>query len=326
MADSAEIRILGPVRVLRGPQEVDVGGGRQLALFALLAVHAGESVSTDRIIDELWGAEATASARRSVQSYVSRLRRSLGEVEGVELESSPGGYRLRVVEPAWVDSVRMEAALAAVPAGSPDDTLAAVDCAVELWGGQPLSGLEDYGWALAERGRLERLELDAQRRRSATMVGLGRLTDAVALLEVLVAAHPHDEDLVARLARCRYESTGSAAALRAIAAARTRLRQDLGIDPGPALADLEHQILDHDRQLDDPARSPTRGAPASRDWSPRELPGPLAREPRFGFVGRTREMARLDEIWRDVVDAGRPQVVELVAEAPARPQPPSRRR
>lgn len=300
------VRVLGPVEVWGRSGPVSLAAGRQMAFFGLLAAHVGASISVDRVIDELWGDQPPVHPRATVQTLASRLRSAVADVAGLSVASSEAGYRLEVDDPASIDAVRLEDAVTRATGAEPAAVLDAVVEAGALWRGEPYAGL-DGRWVVAERERLTRLALSAEKARTAALIDLDRHEEAATVLGGLVAAHPYDEDLVERLARCRYSQSGSADALAVIAEAGSRLREDLGVEPGPALAELEVQILDHRLEVEG-------SAPAESGQG--RLPTALGREGRFGFEGREEEIARLEATWKAASGDG-PQLVEIVGEAGA---------
>jgi predicted ATPase/DNA-binding SARP family transcriptional activator/class 3 adenylate cyclase len=243
-----EFRILGSFEVVGSAGLVDLRGAKRRGLLVCLVVHAGQPMSTDRLVEELWGDGDTQGAARTVQTYVSQLRKLL-DGEAVSLKTRPGGYELEV-DPEDVDAFRFEKAVTAA-GGQPDPArrLAMLDEAFASWRGPPLREFVGAEWADREATRLEALHLQALQRRYDTLLDLDRAGDAVAELETLVHAHHLDERLWAQLMLALYRSGRQADALAAYQQARRHLVDELGIEPGPELADLEHRILEHDPTL-----------------------------------------------------------------------------
>jgi DNA-binding SARP family transcriptional activator len=243
-----EFRILGPFEVLGSLGLVELRGAKRRGLLACLIVHAGQPLSTDRLVEELWGAGGSESAARTVQTYVSQLRRLLRD-EAANLVTGPAGYVLEV-DPAAVDALRFERALTAANAETdPTRRLTVLDGALELWRGPPLEEFAGAGWADREATRLDSRHLQALHHRSETLLDLGRAGDAVAELETLVAVHPLDEGLWKQLMLALYRSGRQADALATYQRARRQLVDELGIEPGPELTELEHRILAQDPTL-----------------------------------------------------------------------------
>ena len=267
-----EFRILGPFEVAGTDGVLELRGAKRRGLLACLVVHAGQPMSTDRLVDELWGESGSDGAARTVQTYVSQLRGLLHD-QGASLVTGPGGYVLEV-DPAHVDASRFERAVTAAGAESdPAYRLAMLDEALELWRGPPLGEFAGASWADRAATRLEALHLHALQRRYDALLDLDRAEDAAAELEPLVRAHPFDEGFWSQLMLALYRSGRQADALAAYQQARRHLINELGIEPGPQLIELEHRILDHDPTLAPTVPSvadhatPARGA--GDGWRPR---------------------------------------------------------
>jgi predicted ATPase/DNA-binding SARP family transcriptional activator/class 3 adenylate cyclase len=318
-----EFRVLGPFEIVGPAGPVDLRGAKRRGLLACLLVHAGQPMSTDRLVDELWGDDSSEGATRTVQTYVSQLRKLFGGGEAT-LRTRPGGYVLEI-DRADVDAYRFERAVTASSAErNPARRLATVDDALELWRGPPLGEFAGAGWADPEAARLEALHLQAQQRRYDALMELDRAREVVAELELLVSAHPMDETLWAQLMLALYRSGRQADALGAYQQARRRLVDELGIEPGPELAHLEHRILDHDPFLvspDSQATAGTRRAPAcdgTDSWYPRsflltdivESVSLWERDP----TGMSYAVARHDVLIRDAVSASGGELVRAKGE------------
>jgi predicted ATPase/DNA-binding SARP family transcriptional activator len=270
-----EFRILGSFEVVGTTGPIEVRGAKRRGLFACLVVHASQPLSTDRLVEELWGDAGSNGAARTVQTYVSQLRKLL-HGESAHLETRPGGYVLEI-EPGDVDAYRFEQAINT--AGSEPDParrLAALDGALRLWRGPPLGEFAGAGWADREATRLETRHLQALQHRYDALIALDRAREAAGELELLVSAHPLDERLWTQFMLALYRSGRQSDALAAYQLARRHLIDELGIEPGPELADLEHRILSHDPTLAGPthrrATTDEHGAPAERTtdrWYPR---------------------------------------------------------
>jgi DNA-binding SARP family transcriptional activator/ABC-type branched-subunit amino acid transport system substrate-binding protein/streptogramin lyase len=270
-----DFRILGPLDVREGEREVPLGRGKQRALLALLLLHRDQVISTDRIVDELWGERPPPTAAKIVQNHVLQLRRALanGGSAGAALITRGRGYLLRV-EPGRLDLDTFEQlveagerALAAGDAAQAADTLRE---ALALWRGPPLADFTYEQFAQAAIGRLEELRLAALERRIEADLALGRHGDVVGELKELVSAHPLREGLRAQLMLALYRSGRQAEALDVYRDARRALVEELGIDPSPALQELEQAILRQElppppeRPPPEPAgRFPARG----RAWT-----------------------------------------------------------
>jgi predicted ATPase/DNA-binding SARP family transcriptional activator len=242
-----DIRILGMFEVVGTGGPVAVRGAKRRGLLAYFIVNAGRPLSIDLLVEELWGEGAAEGAGRTVQTYVSQLRRLL---EGdARLQTRPGGYTLEI-EPTDVDARRFErAVLAAGEMTDPSQRLAKIDDALTLWRGPPLAEFTGAGWADREARRLEAIHLDAVKRRHDALLALGRAGEAVAELEPLVRLYPLDEGLWAQLMLALYRTGRQGDALRTYQQARHHVVDELGIEPGAELAELERRIFGRDPGL-----------------------------------------------------------------------------
>jgi DNA-binding SARP family transcriptional activator len=190
-----EFRILGPLEVRHEGRPVHIGGAKERALLALLLLHAGEPVSVDRLIDELWGASPPATARKSVQVRVAGLRRA---VRGDVLLTRGDAYLVRL-EPNQLDLQRFEHLLSeadrALAAGDPSAAVATLDGALVLWRGPPLADFAYESFAQPAIARLEELRVRALELRVEAQLELGLHARVIVGLEDLVAAHPFRERL-----------------------------------------------------------------------------------------------------------------------------------
>jgi len=271
-----DFRILGPLEVRDGGRAIPLAGGRQRALLALLILNANERVSRDRLVEELWGQTAPATARKVVQNHVSHLRRALGDGT---LVTQGSGYLLRL-EPGSLDLDRFEQLLAdgrhALDHGDPQQAAELLREALALWRGPPLADLGFESFAQGEIARLEERRVFAIEERIEADLELGRHSDLVAELESLVSKHPLRERLRGQLMIALYRSGRQSEALTAYQEARQTLVGELGIEPGRPLRDLHQKILNQDPSLD--------LAPGVE--SPVETP-------RGAFVGRRAELTEL---------------------------------
>ena len=274
-------RILGPLEVDDDGRSVELGGARQRALLAILLLHRNEVVSADRLIEELYDGRPPPTAAKSLQAHVSRLRGALRPED--RLHTRPGGYVLEVA-PDELDADRAARLLAegrkARGAGDQDAAAMSFDSALGLWRGRPLTDVAYDGFAQDEIARLDELRLECLEERLETDLERGRHAEVVGDLERLVAEHPARERLRGQLMLALYRSGRQADALAAYQDARRALLDELGIEPGRALQELERAILNHDRRLDAPVsiEAPDRS----------EHPG---RRAAGVFVGRERELA-----------------------------------
>ncbi len=240
--------ILGPLEAWENGSELELGPGRQRALVTLLLLHANEVVSTERLVDELWGDRPPATATKVVQGYVSQLRKALPDNV---LQTRPTGYVLRAGE---TDAGQFERLVGQARAQKPAEAVSTLERALELWRGSPLADVEYEAWAQPEIGRLEELRLEAIEDRLDAELQLGRHYAVLPRLEALVAEHPLRERLRGLLMLAYYRAARQADALEAYADARRSLVDELGIEPGPELQDLQRRILAHDPELGPVAR------------------------------------------------------------------------
>jgi class 3 adenylate cyclase/DNA-binding SARP family transcriptional activator len=245
-----DFRILGPLEVREGGRELELRGGKQRALLALLLLNANRTLATDRIVDELWGDDVPESAQKMVQIYVSKLRKVL---TGGPLQTRPPGYSL-VLEAEDVDLYRFEAlvarARASLDAARADEASAGFRAALDLWRGPALAEFASEPFAAAEGPRLEEARLSALEGRLEADLQLGRHGDLVGELEALAARYPLREGLRRQQMLALYRSGRQADALAAYQEARRALADGLGIEPSPALRELERGILRQDAALD----------------------------------------------------------------------------
>jgi predicted ATPase/DNA-binding SARP family transcriptional activator len=274
-----EFRVLGPLEVVVGDERLALGPPQQRAVLAMLLIHAGEVVSTDRLVDALWGETPPPSARQALRLYVSRLRRIMKAEPSVLMTMRPG-YTL-ATRADQVDAARFERALAEARA---TDDPATVDLvlgeALALWRGPAYADSGYAEFAAVEIRRLEELHLEAADRQVAAQLQLGRHGEVLGRLEQLVADNPLRESLRASQMLALYRSGRQAEALRVFQEARRLLGEELGIEPGEELRRLEEQILLHDAAL--------AAVPA---FSRHNLPTPAA-----GFVGRAQELTEVSAL------------------------------
>jgi predicted ATPase/DNA-binding SARP family transcriptional activator len=248
-----EFRILGPLEVRRDGHAVVLGGGRPRALLAVLLLRANEPVSAERLAGALWGEDAPTGAARTVQVYVSRLRRALGDE--TLLATTPAGYRLRV-DPGELDSAHFERLLEdgrrALSEGRAGEAGALLRDALALWRGPPLADLAYAPFAQAEIARLDEQRLAALEARVEADLAAGRHAELVGELQRLVSEHPLRERLHGQLMLALYRSGRQADALQAYQDARATLVDQLGIEPATELRDLHQAVLTHAPRLDMP--------------------------------------------------------------------------
>ncbi|WP_404380796.1 winged helix-turn-helix domain-containing protein [Knoellia locipacati] len=243
-----EFRLLGPLAVSVDGRPLPLGGPKQRAVLALLALHAGEVVSVERLIDTVWAGEPPGTARNTLQTYVRHLRRIVG---GDRIQYRSPGYVLVVAEDE-VDVTRFTALLGRGRSLMATDRRAGVEAlqeALALWRGPALEDLSGITALHPEITHLESLRLVALEERIAGELALGQHGALVPELELLVATHPLRERLVALHMAALYGSGRQAEALSAFRSSAQVLRDELGIAPSPDLQHLHQSILEQDEAL-----------------------------------------------------------------------------
>jgi DNA-binding SARP family transcriptional activator len=246
-----DFRILGPFQVIDG-QPLSLGGPRQRAVLALLLLHRGEAISSDRMIDELWGEHPPPTVGKAIHVYVSNLRKVVGE--GVLL-TRDGGYQLEV-QPDQVDAHRFDDLVfrgrEALERGYPLVARHRLRDALTLWRGRPLSDFSYHQFAQPEIARLEESRLAALEDRIQADLAVGGHFALVPELETHVRSHPGRERLWGQLMVSLYRSGRQADALERYRRARRILIDEFAIEPGRELKEIERAILTQDPTLDAP--------------------------------------------------------------------------
>ncbi|MGY1824180.1 BTAD domain-containing putative transcriptional regulator [Geodermatophilus sp. SYSU D00079] len=310
-------RVLGPLEVT-GPDGrlLDVGGAKPRALLTLLLAEPGRAVAIDRIVATLWGDDPPPTVTGTLQAYVSHLRRVLEPDRGPReapkiLLTRPPGYLVQA-DAGELDSLRFAQLVdegdRAVDGGDPARGVALLDQALGLWRGQPLAELGDQPGAGTDRLRLTELYVRARERRCDALLAMGRAEAAVTDLQRLVAEHPLRERLWGRLVTALYAADRQADALDALRRCTELLRDELGIDPGPELRDLERAVLRQDPRLTDRLPRPVLAVVPPPAPMPAAVPGSET------LVGRQAELAHLRAVSEQAA-AGRPGIVVLGGEA-----------
>jgi DNA-binding SARP family transcriptional activator len=287
-----DFRILGPLEARQGDRVLPLGGGKQRALLAILLLNANEAVSSDRLVDGLWGERPPATASKALQVYVSQLRKLLEPERapggiGRLLVTSGSGYLLRV-EADQLDAHRFSRLLAqgrvALTDGRPAEAARALTECLSLWRGEPLADVASEPFAQMEIARLEELRVTALEERIEAELQLGRHAEVIGELEALVRAHPLREQLRGRLMLALYRAGRQAEALATYQAARRVLTDELGVEPSAGLKDLQRAILTQDPSLE--VREPTDEEAATPNQAHRTSTAPV-------FVGREDPLAEL---------------------------------
>ena len=286
-----EVKFFGEFEAVESGVPVPVRGAKQRTVLALLALHRGNPVSADRLIDALWGDGQVANPVNALQAQIGQLRRTLG---ATAIVTSDAGYALDI-GPDDVDAVRFEQLVAKgqrlLEEGETALASTALGEALRLRRGEPLTEFAYAGFADAERAHLADLTLVAIETRAEADLVLGRHGELVGELEALCREHPLRERLWELLMLALYRAGRQAEALRAYTEARDRLVHELGIDPGPALRELEARILAQDPSL-------AAAGPAGLEAVPTPMATGNLRERLSSFVGRTAELQELSEAVR----------------------------
>lgn len=259
---------------------MELGGPQQRLVLGMLAEAGGRVITTDQLIDRIWGDEVPDNARKTIQVHVSRLRKALGSSGAIE--TSGGGYRLH--EDVEVDVVafeRLAAEARRIIADQPKRAAALLDEALGLWRGPAFADIRDSQAIHPAAVRLEELRLGVVEDRIDAEVTSGRAAGAVAELEALIEQHPERERLHALHMLALYRSGRQRAALAAYQRYKSTLGEEHGLEPSPELAALELQILRQDAAL-----GPTQAVVARPASGAPDLPAQLT-----SFVGRDEELA-----------------------------------
>ena len=282
-----QISVLGPIEVRRDGQLVRVPGGKASEVLVRLAVEAGELVRTDRLVDDLWAAEAVTTRRNTLQSKIARLRRALG---ASVIASGDGGYTL-AVEPSEVDALAVlrhpVTASRLLDAG--DDRGADELCAstLQMFRGEVLQAAGDGEWVTPHRARLVEARMKLVETQFSARLRSGDAGDVIGELEAALATYPFQESLWELLITALYRAGRQADALATYQRVRHVLGDELGLDPGPQLQRLEQRILVHDAALGVPDRT----AALDLDASAGNLPSMSVE-----LVGRESELADLCDL------------------------------
>jgi DNA-binding SARP family transcriptional activator len=296
-----DFRLLGPLEVADHDRKMALGGARQRSVLAILLLHVNEVVSTDRLVDELWGASAPDTASKALQVNVSRIRRAIGP--GKLVTQAPG-YVLQLDRSEY-DLGRFEQLVAEAGRSAPETAAAKLREALALWRGPALADLAYESFAQPEIARLEELRVSVLGQRIDADLDAGRHAQLVGELEALVARHPLRERFRYQLMLALYRSARQAEALDVYRTARRELAEEVGLEPSDELKRLEQAILRQDPALE-LTQQPTQA---------RTLPSPER-----ALLIMTRGLDRLD----DLLDLARPLASsqpprELIVAAVVRP-------
>jgi DNA-binding SARP family transcriptional activator len=264
-----DFRVLGPLEVRREGALVVIPAPKQRALLGLLLLHANEPMHQQDLIDQLWGDDAPRTARASLQNLVHALRKHLGPER---LEREDGAYVLHV-EPGELDLERFQRLVADARRAAPREKAADLRTALSLWRGTPLVELPAAPFVVHEVAHLEEERLSALEDRIDTELALGEHAALVVELESLVDRYPLRERIWGQLMLALYRVGRQSEALATYARARAVLDDELGVEPGEALRELQRAILTQQPELDDPEHRPgwsLERAAAILPWEPRD--------------------------------------------------------
>ncbi len=300
-----EFSVLGPLEVRRDGSNVPLGSFKQRSLLALLLIHANQVVSTDRIIDELWGDDPATGHQNSLWVHISHLRTALEpdrekRSEGTVLLTRAPGYQLQV-GPAELDAWKFEQLMAegrGLLESDPGTASLVIGEALALWHGRPYADVTYESFAQAEIGRLDELRLESVELRLDADLRRGLAPELIGELEALARQYPTRERFTEQLMVALYRSGRQADALRAFGRLRTRLGEDLGIEPSASTRALEERIVVGDPSLDSAHDGVGAAARlAVRGYEMRERVG----EGRFGPVYRAFQPTVGQEVAVEVV-------------------------
>jgi predicted ATPase/DNA-binding SARP family transcriptional activator len=289
LAGGVRFGILGPLAVTTSTGALRIGSQRQRLLLAVLVVEANRSVLADRLAYELWGDRLPRDPPGALRTQISRLRRVLPPDE---LVTEAGGYRLRV-GPDALDANRFEQLFAAAVAAEGHDALRLLEAALELWRGPALDGFADRDFAQPHARRLEDLRGAAVEQRARLLLEGGRLAEAAAAVEMLLAEQPEREQARATLMEALYLLGRHTEALAIYQSWRGELGEEHGLEPSPALQRLESHILQH--SLASPA--PPHGRPRWTAPVPRPVSSYYGRDDDVRGAAALLSEVRLLTLW-----------------------------
>ena len=292
-----EYRILGPLEVLGDDgSPVTLAGIRERTLLATLLLSANHVVSTDRLIDVLWGEEPPPSASNALQVYVSKLRKKLEVASGANpISTEHSGYVLNTL-PGEIDAARFEELVRSSEATGPEEEVTRLSEALSLWRGEVLSGLDLY-IVLHESNRLDELRLVAIERCADAELSLGHHQELVGELESIASTHPLRERLQGQLMVALYRCGRQGDALAVYRRTRTKLAEELGIDPSKSLQDLELAVLNQAPEIAPPSRPASSAAVVVAST-------PVSETLTFLFTdieGSTEKLARLRDAYSELL-------------------------
>src|SRR4051812_32529997 len=266
------VRLLGPVDVAVDGESRPVSGLRRKALLAVLALYHREVVAIDRLIDVVWTDDAPSTVLNTLQSHVSHLRSVLADKTAIQARAP--GYVLDLGEEGTDVEVAERLIRQARATADRARQAGHLRAALALWRGRPLADVAGLPWLDEQSERLDRIRWQARQELVEARLALGEHVPLIPDLERLVQDHPFDEQLNRLLMLALYRAGRQAEALAAYHRLRRTLDADLGIDPGPALRELEAAILRQDPALDVPAAPAEVAVPAAPAGAVRAAGGP----------------------------------------------------
>lgn len=273
-------RLLGDVAAVADGHPLDLGGTRQRSVFALLLLQRNRPVTSESLAERVWPDEQPLTAIKTIQVYISRIRQAL-DPDGARLASTPTGYRFDVADDE-LDVARFERGLRqareSVASGARESSLATLEAVLELWTGPALGDLAGEQFARREAERLEELRVQALEELLELRIGAGMVRQAIPELQRLVGDQPGRERLWRLLMHALYVEGRQGEALQAYQDARRYLADELGLDPGPELQELERAILTQSVPRSKPAtgRGPGDAIPTDVDEADNLLAEPIA--------------------------------------------------
>jgi DNA-binding SARP family transcriptional activator len=312
-----EFRLLGDIAVLADGQPLDLGGTRQRSVLALLLLNRNRPLATELLADRLWPDEQPLTAVKTIQVYVSRLRHVLGPAAD-RLTSSPTGYRLAVADEE-LDAARFERGLRqareALGAGSAETARRTLEEAIRLWSGPSMGDLATEPFARREADRLEELRLQAHEELFELRIAAGMARETIGELRRLTGEQPGRERLWRLLMVALWADGRQAEALEAYHDARRYLAEELGLDPGPDLQELEHAILTQEAPRPGQDGLATAVSATSASAVTAEA-GPVARRRRVVTVLRAEVVsASAGDLDPEVLEARGRRALEVVRRA-----------
>jgi DNA-binding SARP family transcriptional activator/tetratricopeptide (TPR) repeat protein len=300
------IRMFGSIGITdEHGSERPVGGPKQRTVLGLLSLEPGQPVSGDQLIRALWGDEVPDRASRSLSTYVSNLRRELGDV----IVSGAGAYTLHV-DRSHVDICAFADTVAAAGLVDGDEATFQYRTALSMWGGAPFEGLDGFGAFEVEAQQLDELRLVAERAVAESDIASGDAASVVRRVDALVREYPFDEGLRGLHMRALYGAGRQVEALESFNSFKIHLAEELGLDPSQQLQDLELQILQQDETLASTRQEPSSMSP--EEGSPVPFPGFLTRGHSGELIGREEALHQLDTVYASASDKTR--VIAVIGE------------